>query len=223
MKISLKLDIRAKAELVGQYLSILLGTICVTSTFFYIFITYRYYFHSDAAIKNILAEEILFTGQLFPKSWYYGNGDIWGVNSHLLIAPLLKFFENGFFVHALSSAIFALLFLGVLVFFHYSLRTKFNLFWIFVIVFFSGFSPWMAEHLFGLVPYGYAWGALFSFFIWSLLSLAINCRNNVKVYSSLILIFGIITASGVRFFVGIYIPLVASLLIIAVCQYFNDN
>ena len=223
MDLKTKLKTQTKATLFWQFISILLGSICLISTFYYIFITYRYYFHSDSAIKNIIAEEILYTGQLFPETWYYGNGDIWGIYSHLLIVPLLKFFKNGFFVHAMSSAIFALLFIGSLVFFNYSLRKNFSILLLFVIVFFSGFSPWMVENLFGQVPYGYAWGTFFSFIIWSLLFLAMNCQAHVKVHVSLMFIFALITCTGVRFVVDIYIPIVISLLIISFYQYLNEK
>ncbi|MCB2184495.1 MAG: hypothetical protein KQH63_20930 [Desulfobulbaceae bacterium] len=223
MKIHAKLDDTSKAGYAWQFLSLLLGFICIGATLYYIFITYRYYFHSDSAIKNLLAQEILQTGQLFPKTWYYGNGDIWGLYSHILILPLLLFFNNGYFVHAASSAIFVLLLLCALTFFTYSLRKNFNVLLLFIIIFFSGFSPWMAENLFGQVAYGYAWGTLFSFIIWALLAVSLNSPTNVKPHAGLFFIFVIITCSGLRFVVDIYMPLVASLLIISCLQYFNEK
>ncbi|MCD9098593.1 hypothetical protein LU699_11935 [Luteimonas fraxinea] len=77
----------------------------------FVFKGYRVDFHSDAATKNLLAEEIIRTGQLFPRDWYFVNSDIWIVFNHLLIVPLLAFMKNGYAAHALAGCVWSVLIL----------------------------------------------------------------------------------------------------------------
>lgn len=129
-------------------------------TITYIFITFRMHFHSDAATKNILAQEIKRTGQLFPSDWLFGNADIWLLYNHLFIVPLLYFFENSFYLHAVSNLIFALLLLFSLLYFLHAAKLRTAPGFLLIPLTFSGISPFMAENLFGVVSYGYAWGLL---------------------------------------------------------------
>ena len=69
---------------------------------FYIFKTYRAYFNSDAAIANILAEEIVLSGSLFPSHWWYVNNDLWIFYKQLLVIPWVIIGKNGYFAHAFT-------------------------------------------------------------------------------------------------------------------------
>lgn len=61
---------------VERYLTALAALSCgvaVCCNAWYIFVTFRTLFHSDAAMKVLLAEEIARTRSLFPPTWYYEN------------------------------------------------------------------------------------------------------------------------------------------------------
>jgi hypothetical protein len=72
---------------------------------FYIFCSYQAFFNSDAAIANILAEEIVRSGEFFPKTWWYVNNDLWVFYKHLLLIPWVMAGENSFFAHGVSVAL----------------------------------------------------------------------------------------------------------------------
>ena len=55
---------------------LLLAVLIVYEVSFYIFKTYRAFFNSDAAIANILAEEIVLSESFFPSHWLYVNNDL---------------------------------------------------------------------------------------------------------------------------------------------------
>ena len=63
--------------------------------FWYIFYGYQEFFHSDNAVKVLLAKEIFETGNYFPEAWNYVNGDIMVFFGHTLIIPLLHFLPAG--------------------------------------------------------------------------------------------------------------------------------
>jgi len=71
---------------------------------FFHFITWKLFFHSDSAVKNILAEEIYSSKSLFPKGWIYVNGDLWFLMPQLLVLPLLLLFKNSFTLHAVAAS-----------------------------------------------------------------------------------------------------------------------
>ncbi|AXA94084.1 hypothetical protein [Massilia sp. YMA4] len=61
---------------------------------------HRHGMHSDSAVMNLLAQEIVETGSYFPPEWYYVNNDLWVAFTHTLALPLLAFLPNGMAVHA---------------------------------------------------------------------------------------------------------------------------
>lgn len=81
---------------------------------YYIFSSYQAFFNSDAAIANILAEEIVRTGELFPKTWWYVNDDLWVFYKHLLLIPWVMAGENSFFAHGVSVSIVIVITMAVL-------------------------------------------------------------------------------------------------------------
>jgi hypothetical protein len=44
---------------------------------------------SDAAVPALLADEILRKASLFPRTWYYGNGEIWTLAPQILALPFV--------------------------------------------------------------------------------------------------------------------------------------
>lgn len=121
---------------------------------YYQFVGYRSSFHSDAAAKNLLANEILRQGSYFPSDWNYVNGDIWVLFGQTFIVPFLPFAKNGFVLHAISGAISAVLILwSVWLVASMSLRSNWMKFLV-LTIFAGGISSVMAENLYGQVSYG---------------------------------------------------------------------
>ena len=120
----------------------------------YIFYGYQAGFHSDSAVKVLLAREIVETGEYFPSDWNYGNHDIFVLSGHTFIIPLLAFIPAGFFVHAVSGLVFAAFILSGAWF----LTSLFEIGKIrriaIVAVLASGISGALAENLYGQVSYG---------------------------------------------------------------------
>lgn len=132
---------------------------------FYQLVTYRRYLHSDSAIKNLLAQEIVDSGRFLPPDWFYGNSDIWIAYNHLFIVPLLSFMPNGFRVHAVSGVMFSILF-GLSAWWFFK-RAALPPVWrgIALAVLFSGISPYLSETLYGQVSHGYAWTLIYLFLL----------------------------------------------------------
>lgn len=85
-------------------LKIFLTLILITNIFFVIYyqvFIYKAFFNSDAAIANILAQEIITQGSYYPSSWWYVNGDIWTVFKHTLAVPLTLFGFSAYNVHTI--------------------------------------------------------------------------------------------------------------------------
>ena len=78
----------------------------------YLFVGYKAGFHSDSAVKVLLAREIVETGQYFPHDWNYVNGDLFVLFGHTFIIPLLAFIPAGYLSHAISGLISAVLILS---------------------------------------------------------------------------------------------------------------
>lgn len=126
----------------------------IAGLIYFNFVTYQILFHSDSAVANLLAEEVVKSGSLFPKDWTYVHDDIFIVYGHLFIIPWLFFVKNGFLLHALSGIISAVLFLAGLWWLTGVL--KFSKFYrlLALCVFSSGISTFAIEGLYGQVSYG---------------------------------------------------------------------
>ena len=137
---------------------------------FFIFFDYQLIFHSDAAVKNLLAQEMLETGHFFPPAWNYINNDLWVVFNHAFIVPMLAFLPNGFTVHALSDVVSAALLLwgGWKVTAVLGQSTTARL--LSMVLLTSGMSVIMAEHVYGQAAYGAAFylGCFLLYAYWSL-------------------------------------------------------
>jgi hypothetical protein len=139
--------------LTKRWLPILLG-INILLLAFYLVIDYQLVYHSDSAVKNLLAQEIYDTGQYFPRDWNYVNGDLWVLYTQTFIIPLLPLFHNGYLAHAASDLVSAALILygswlltGLLEQSRLSRLTG-------MLVISAGMSLIMAEHIFGQAAYG---------------------------------------------------------------------
>ncbi|NOE90758.1 hypothetical protein GWZ71_18100, partial [Vibrio cholerae] len=79
--------------------------------FSFVFINYKYLFHSDSAVINIISQEALIKGKLILTDWYYANGDIWLAFGPIVMVPLLLLFDNGYILHAVASVIYTIILL----------------------------------------------------------------------------------------------------------------
>lgn len=120
----------------------------------YIWIAYKSEFHSDDAVANLLAQEIIETGQLFPRYWNYVNGDLWVFFTHSWIVPLLAFFPNGFELRAATSVIGAGLILYGTWLLCAALEMSRRAKLVTLALIAGGMSTNMASNLFGQVAYG---------------------------------------------------------------------
>ncbi len=77
----------------------------------YEFSTFKSDLHSDSAVKVLLAEEILRSGELFPTGWVYANGDVYAFSPHTFALPFVPIFGAGFTTHALAGMLVGLLLL----------------------------------------------------------------------------------------------------------------
>jgi hypothetical protein len=120
----------------------------------YLFVGYKSAFHSDSAVKVLLAREIVETGQYFPSDWNYANGDLFVLFGHTFIIPLLSFMPAGYMSHAISGLISAVLILSGVWFVTGLTQAGISRRVFLVAIVASGISGCMAENLYGQVSYG---------------------------------------------------------------------
>ncbi|UXZ55069.1 hypothetical protein LOS15_03265 [Halomonas sp. 7T] len=202
------------------------AVINILAILFYQAVTYRVFFHSDSAIINVLAGEMVRTGRFFPEEWFYGYGDVWIVYNHVFIAPLLLFFKNSFALHAASGWIFSgLLILSTI---YFAKRAQLPTIATFALLatLFTGISPYVSESLFGQMSHGYAWGFLFllltlgAVFPPQTLSEGAKSRWHLGALAVLLFLLGL---TGVRFLFSILLPLFAVLATLTCVKYLRDG
>lgn len=143
----------AHGTLTTRWLPLLIG-INVLMIVFYLTIVYQLVFHSDAAVKNLLAQEMVDTGRYFPQDWNYANGDLWVFYKHTMIAPLLYWMPNGYLVALIADLITAALILyGTWLLTGLLEQTRLARL-LSMAVISAGMSPIMAEHVYGQAAYG---------------------------------------------------------------------
>ncbi|MRW88259.1 hypothetical protein GJ698_29700, partial [Pseudoduganella sp. FT26W] len=139
--------------LIQRLLLLLLG-INIVLLAFYLVIDYQLVYHSDSAVKNLLAQEIVDTGQYFPRDWNYVNGDLWVLNTHTFIIPLLHWMHNGYLAHAASDIVSAALILHASWLLTGLLEQSRLARLVGMLVVSAGMSLIMAEHIYGQAAYG---------------------------------------------------------------------
>ncbi len=209
-----------------EALFLIIAIINILAVVFYQLVTYRIIFHSDSAIVNVLAGEIVRTGQFFPKEWYYGNGDIWIVFNHAIIVPLLFFFKNGFAVHAASGLVFTAFVLASLLYFGKRLQLSNTALLALLATTFTGVSAYVSESFFGQMSLGYAWGFLFLILTLGVL-LPIRSRQDAlrdyQHFTALGILLFLLGLTGVRVLFSILLPLFAVLVTMFCVKYVRDG
>ncbi|WP_295993879.1 hypothetical protein [Rugamonas sp.] len=157
----------------GKHTKRLLGGLLILNLLlllFFICFDYQLIFHSDAAVKNLLAQEIYETGQYFPRQWNYINNDLWVLYVHTWIVPLLAIMPNGYATHAISDIVSAALILGSTWLVTGVLGQSRPARMLSMLIISSGMSLFMAEHVFGQAAYGsmYYMGCLLLYSYWAL-------------------------------------------------------
>jgi hypothetical protein len=134
----------------------LIAGVCINTALmlYYVFVSYRHGFTSDAAAANLLAQEIYESGNFFPRDWHFVNGDLWVVFMHAWTVPFLAVMKNGFAAHALAGTIGCALVLAgtwcITAVMQLSLRTR----WFALLLVSSGLSPNFSENIYGQQAYG---------------------------------------------------------------------
>jgi hypothetical protein len=152
-----------------RILPIILGMNVVLLLTFLSF-NYLLIFHSDSAVKNLLAQEIWDTGQYFPRDWNYVNNDLWVFYTQTFIIPLLGWFKNGFNLHVVSDLVSAALILLGSWLITGMLGQSRNARLVSMILVTAGMSLIFAEHVFGQAAYGsmYYMGCFLVYSYWKL-------------------------------------------------------
>ena len=159
----------------GLTLLLLLNIVLIV---YYVVFDYQTMMHSDSAVANLLAQEIVETGNYFPRDWYYVNGDLWVFYIHTFIVPLLALFPNSYGLHAASAlATGSLILLGTWLLTGVLAQSR-SARLLSMAMLASGLSWYMAENLYGQASYGsiYYMSCLMLFFAWRSLITPLRAR-----------------------------------------------
>jgi len=177
---------------------------------FYIFCSYQAFFNSDAAIANILAEEIVRAGEFFPKTWWYVNDDLWVFYKHLLLIPWVMAGENSFLAHSVSVSLVIAVTMAVLVLLLRALGLSKTAALMGCVVIGLGYSPMYLREIYGEAAYTWYFAFILSFL---LLVLRANRQANHGRFSRpalfallLVLLYLVVIENPVRFLVYYIVP-----------------
>jgi hypothetical protein len=189
----------------------------VSFLLWYQIVGYQPWFHSDSAAKVLLAEEIVFTGEYFPKDWVYVNQDLWVLFGHTFIVPLLWFMQAGYKVHAISGIISsALILLGIWLVSGISNISHARRL-IILAVSASGISGFMAENIYGQVSYGSVlyFSCFLIYLYWKYLHPTNQGRKHFLIPALVILTSLLFWANPQRAIIYYGIPLTSALVVYA--------
>lgn len=179
----------------------------------YIFQGYKHVIHGDSASRVLLAQEIVESGKLFPPDWFYVNGDILSLSTHLAILPLLGALPAGFLVHAISSMIFASLVLhgawlltGIL-----ALERERRVLVLAVLA--GGISSVSVDFLFGQLTYGVILGSCFYLVFLAYRAARETQKRRKRILDGLLglLCFAACSSNPKRAAIYYFVPLAAAL------------
>jgi len=183
----------------------------------YIFCSYQAFFNSDAAIANILAEEIVRAGEFFPKTWWYVNNDLWVFYKHLLLIPWVMAGENSFFAHGVSVALVIGVTMAVLVMLLRNLGLSKTAAMMGCVVIGLGYSPMYLREVYGEAAYTWYFAFILSFL---LLPLKAGRPDSGKISRQvlfvllLVLVYLVVIENPVRFLIYYIVPFFAAFLVL---------
>ena len=117
--------------------------------------TYRGFFNSDSAVRNLLAQEMVDTGHFFPPGWNYVNKDLMVVFAQLGVWPLLYFFDNSYTLFAVVGVVCCILILASIWWFTGLLGGAIWQRLLALAALTGGLSAVAAEGMFGQAAYGF--------------------------------------------------------------------
>jgi len=148
---------------------------------------------SDATTGVVLAREILIEKSLFPGTWFYVNGEIWALNTHLLSLPFVNLIRNQKVVFILSVVFgYFLVFISTNYFFK-TLRAVSVMRLGFLVLLMSGVSATLADLFFIDRTYGV-------FLVFYILAggMTVSLMRRGIVLVSAITLLGIMIASSIH-------------------------
>ncbi len=181
---------------------------------FYIFKTYRAFFNSDAAIANILAEEMVLSGSFFPSHWWYVNNDLWIFYKQILVIPWVLAGKNGYFAHAFTVFEVSIFMIVFIYLFLRSLMLSRASSIMGGVVVCIGYSPMYLRELYGEAAYTWYFLFMIAFmFIFRKLSPhVISKSTQIKAFIFfMMLLYLLVLANPVRFFVYYVAPFFGAL------------
>ncbi|MDG4475137.1 hypothetical protein [Thiovibrio frasassiensis] len=184
---------------------------------FYIFCSYQAFFNSDAAIANILAEEIVRAGDFFPKTWWYVNNDLWVFYKHLLLIPWVMAGENSFFAHGVSVFLVVLVTMTVLALLLRNLGLSKTAALMGCVVVGLGYSPMYLREVYGEAAYTWYFAFILSFL---LLPLQAARPDSGRISRQalfallLVLVYLVVIENPVRFLVYYIAPFFGAFLVL---------
>ena len=194
--------------------ALLLLSLVLYEISFYIFKTYRAFFNSDAAIANILAEEMVLSGSFFPSHWWYVNNDLWIFYKQLLVIPWVLAGKNGYFAHAFTVFEVSIFMIVFIYLFLRSLMLSRASSIMGSVVVCIGYSPMYLRELYGEAAYTWYFLFMIAFmFIFRKLSPhVISKSTQIKAFIFfMMLLYLLVLANPVRFFVYYVAPFFGAL------------
>ncbi len=194
--------------------ALLLLSVVLYEISFYIFKTYRAFFNSDAAIANILAEEIVLAGTFFPSHWWYVNNDLWVFYKQLLVIPWVLADKNGYFAHAFTVFEVSIFMVVFIYWFLRSLMLSRASSIMGGVVVCIAYSPMYLRELYGEAAYTWYFIFMIAFmFIFRKLSPhVISKSTQIKAFIFfMILLYLLVLANPIRFFVYYITPFFGAL------------
>lgn len=193
---------------------LLLAVLIVYEVSFYIFKTYRAFFNSDAAIANILAEEIVLSESFFPSHWWYVNNDLWIFFKHVLVIPWVLADKNGYFAHAFTVFLVTMFMVIFVYNFLRSLMLSRASSLMGGVIVCIGYSPMYLRELYGEAAY--TWYFIFMIaFLYMFRKLSPHVLKNSTKLKAFFLFLGLlyllVLANPVRFFVYYIVPFFGAL------------
>ena len=184
---------------------------------FYIFCSYRAFFNSDAAIANVLAEEIVRAGKFFPPTWWYVNNDLWVFYKHLLLIPWVLARQNGFFAHGFSVFLVVLVTMAVLALLLRALGLSKTAAAMGCVIIGLGYSPMYLREIYGEAAYTWYFAFIISFLFLMLRTSRPDCGrfSRLSLFALLLgLVYLVVIENPVRFFVYYIAPFAGSFLVL---------
>jgi hypothetical protein len=145
----------------------------------FVFMNYKYLFHSDSAVINIISQEAFTKGKLILTDWYYANGDIWLAFGPVVLAPLLLIFDNSYILHAVASVIYTVILLYSTWMLLSFIKLDYAQKLLILCVITSGFSDIVTEALYGQ----FAYSIIVTSLIWiSHLTMLTSCSDGIQKF-----------------------------------------